>query len=1569
MSGDNRSTGAGSALGTRDAGAALPIVGARRRVRRARGLRGGVFVLAALLSLLLIAPAAHATLPAGLARAAQTLRDILPRSPAALPDAATWNGFSPTGWVTVRPFTSSVTAQAPAGLDPATAAYGISTDAGATWSGWTAAGLTVSGAISTTQTLTVADLNLGDAASTNQIRFRIQETGAALEVSPAYTLSIDTAAPISEVTQPAYGAFLATAPALQGTAADGVSGLAAVSVSIRDAATGLYWTGAAWTGGEQWLAAAGTAAWSYAGPQPAWADAIAYAIRSRASDVAGNQETPGPGVSFTFDATPPTVTVTAPNGGEIWAGGQAHTLTWTAADVVGLAANPIRLSVSYDGGASWSVIADAQPNSGSFSWTPPAMDNNRVLVQVEATDRAGNRGSDRGDAVFTLDSTPPGAPQSLTATPSGWTKVANFTLTWTNPADLAPLAGAWYKLDAPPTGPADGIFRATANTLTGVTPIGDGIHPVYVWLQDQLGRADHTSAAATLLNLDTVAPPPPFGLQGNPARTWTNVNNFSETWSNPSDSSGIVGAYYRLDTEGASPTDGIRVDSTNSLTNIVVPSDGKHDLYIWLVDAAGNFNNLNRNVDTDVFWYDGTPPSSSVSLAPLLPANGWYSTTVTASFAGQDPAGGSGLDAVFSRIDSGEWATAATAGISTEGRHTISYYARDLAGNYEALKEVSLALDLTPPTATLAADRLPLASGWYTAPVNFTFTVADALSGSPQGYYRLNGRAWQIGSQFQITADGTYLVEYFGQDAAGNRTAIGAQQVRLDATPPATAYVIEGSQGQDGWYTSPLTVKLVVNDAASGAAATYYRVNNGAWQTGTQFQLASDGTYTIAFYSVDAAGNVETSYPVQVKLDSAAPGTPTAVETVPSDWSRVNRFTVQWANPTDLSGIVGAYYRLDREPTGANDGILSVSTNRLDGLTVPEEGVHRLYIWLRDGAGNADHRSRALAPLLRYDATAPVTTATVRGLAGTEGWYRGPVSVTLSAVDAHSGIARLRYRLNAGEWISTSAPTVVLAINEPEKHVLEFASEDVAGNAETLQQVTLRLDFTPPAAPQALRAEPEGWQHANSFRLIWRAPLDQSGIAGAYVRLNAPPTGPSDGTFYPAVEVLEGLTVPGEGRYGVYVWLRDRAGNADYRTAVALADALWYDASPPTTVIEQTGVTGLNGWYVGPVSFTMSATDTASGLAEIRHQVDDGPWIVGNAFTLAKDGDHTVRITSVDTAGNVAVPAIRRVAIDQQPPVVRLQALARYQEAPSFAVSWWGDDSVPGSGIASYDVQVRDGYTGAWRDWQIDTLLTEAVFAGERGHTYFFRAAALDRAGNQPAFSDGGTFAAVEAIRNGNFDTGNFTEWTASGMLYKAVVPTTGHDGRQILAARLGTEDYGPSLTDPGQVPVGSATITQTLRVPDAGQFAHPMLTFWYRVQTYDVMYSERLQRYVDTFDVSVYDLAGRPLALLLRDGNPTKEYKVKYDTGWKQASIDLSAFAGQTVQLVFANFNRHDNLFNTWSYLDHVQVRDGAMPYRQYMGWVLGGGEGSSAAAAAETALPERAAGGSLAGEPDEAR
>ena len=64
-----------------------------------------------------------------------------------------------------------------------------------------------------------------------------------------------------------------------------------------------------------------------------------------------------------------------------------------------------------------------------------------------------------------------------------------------------------------------------------------------------------------------------------------------------------------------------------------------------------------------------------------------------------------------------------------------------------------------------------------------------------------------------------------------------------------------------------------------------------------------------------------------------------------------------------------------------------------------------------------------------------------------------------------------------------------------------------------------------------------------------------------------------------------------------------------------------------------------------------------------------------------------------------------------------------------FTVQWTGTD-VGLAGLANYDVQVKEGETGVWTDWQSSTADGSASYEGIGGRAYFFRARATDNAGN-----------------------------------------------------------------------------------------------------------------------------------------------------------------------------------------------------------------------------------------------
>jgi len=106
-------------------------------------------------------------------------------------------------------------------------------------------------------------------------------------------------------------------------------------------------------------------------------------------------------VNGTPDTTPPVVTITSPVGGEAWAAGTTHAITWTATDNV--VVGPIDLALSTDGGATFPTsIATGLSNTGTFAWLVPVNLTTTARIRVRALDGSNNVGSDSSHANFSI---------------------------------------------------------------------------------------------------------------------------------------------------------------------------------------------------------------------------------------------------------------------------------------------------------------------------------------------------------------------------------------------------------------------------------------------------------------------------------------------------------------------------------------------------------------------------------------------------------------------------------------------------------------------------------------------------------------------------------------------------------------------------------------------------------------------------------------------------------------------------------------------------------------------------------------------------------------------------------------------------------------------------------------------------------------------------------------------------------------------------------------------------------------------------------------------------------------
>nr|WP_239160435.1 ThuA domain-containing protein [Virgisporangium ochraceum] len=214
----------------------------------------------------------------------------------------------------------------------------------------------------------------------------------------------------------------------------------------------------------------------------------------------------------------------------------------------------------------------------------------------------------------------------------------------------------------------------------------------------------------------------------------------------------------------------------------------------------------------------------------------------------------------------------------------------------------------------------------------------------------------------------------------------------------------------------------------------------------------------------------------------------------------------------------------------------------------------------------------------------------------------------------------------------------------------------------------------------------------------------------------------ADGTTWTAFEPLTNAAVGATPKVGLFTLggaqTASKQASFDY---FRLTPAGAGDTEAPVTTATVAGPQ-TNGWYTGPATVTLAATDNV-GVARTEYQVDTATaW---TAYTepvvVSGDGTHEVRFRSVDAANNVEQTKSVTVKIDATAPVT----------AATFAPpndDGWHNGRIPvtltstdaGSGVASIEYSL-DG--GAW------TPYTQPVdVTGDGEHTVRYRA--TDAAGN-----------------------------------------------------------------------------------------------------------------------------------------------------------------------------------------------------------------------------------------------
>ena len=844
-------------------------------------------------------------------------------------------------------------------------------------------------------------------------------------------------------------------------------------------------------------------------------------------------------VTVSFSATDALSGVASTSAPKVLAEGADQSATGTAKDVAGNEGSRTLSGVNVDKTAP-TLTAAAASGPNAAGWY-----NGPVTVRWTAADAlSGLAAPSPADTLLATE----GADQSVIKTV---TDKAGNTKSSASPAisidDTAPTTGAtapggWTAADQTVTlDPHDGLsgVAATYSKLDGgdaesgtsVDVAGDGTHSLEYWSVDKAGNEEAHKTVE--VKIDGSTPTISHTLVPAPnAKGWNN-SDVTVKFSCADDVSGIA----------------------SCTPDRVVAEEGEAQL----VTGTAKDNAGNTATDPAIVNLDETSPRVVGSADRSANAAGWYKDDVTVSFLAEDEL--SGID-VFSPAETlGEGEDQSVTGSAT-----------DNAGNSGKDTVVGIDIDKTAPSLSGAATSDPNGAGWYSGDVTVHWTASDALSG-------LGGAA---PGDVMIDGEGNGLsVSATVADKAGNEKTATVGGIKIDRTAPTTTMAAT-ELPKSGWYTDDVQVELSASDNLSGVTKTYYKVDGGdAQEYEDAISHGLNGKHTIAFWSVDEAGNVERTSSIEIRVDRVKPTIAGSRTPAASGFG--------WNN----SDVV-VTFACDDADSGVADCSPATTTLQNEGAGQQVNGT------ATDVAGNT---AAATVDGVNIDKTAPSLQGAATTAPNGAGWYRGDVTVGWTAADGLSGIDP-----------ATDPDDSVVEGEGANLGTGEVSVADKAGNVTKASKGGFKIDRTAPVIAGAATSQPgaAGW-YSGEVTVAFSCTDALSGMANC----------PDDEVLKDNGAAQSVTSDPAE----------DLAGNT---TAGKTVGGISIDGLAPQTTADNQ-CTKVNGWCTGStanVVLTSSDQTGLSGVKEIHYSVN------GGAEQVVAGATKTVSVP-LDGAGNATSSTTR----------------------------------------------------------------------------------------------------------------------------------------------------------------------------------------------------------------------------------------------------------------------------------------------------------------------------------------
>lgn len=845
-------------------------------------------------------------------------------------------------------------------------------------------------------------------------------------------------------------------------------------------------------------------------------------------------------------------------------------------------------------------------NTGTWSYTTPALPEGSNVLTIRETDPAGNQSGPSADFTIVVD--------SISTTPVITSVTDNVGNTAT------PVASGSETNDATPTlsGTADAnsivtifdgatqIAVVTADgtgawSFTPETALVEGPHAFTVQATDPQGNLSLASApwsvvvdltAPTVPTLDTVIDNVPGGVTGN-LTSGQATNDNTPTISGTGQAGSTIYIMNNGTQLGTTTVDG---NGNWSFTPTTPLDDGSYSLRAYATDAAGN---ASANSSVFAFTVDtagpGVPVVTSVidDVAPITGTltSGNSTNDARPTFNGTGDVGST----VHVIVDGNEIGTAVvnaqgswtfTPGTDLiDGPHAITFNATDAAGNV----------------------------GTATAP--FNLMVDTGVPSAPV----ISAAADNVGSI---------------------QTPLTSGQSTDDTTPTLS-----------GTATANATVTIYENGQPVGTALAD---GTGAWSFTPSTPLAA-GSHTWTATVTDAAGNISPASPgFTLVVDSTAPTAPVISQAIDDVGSITGPITSGQTTDDTVPRLVGT-----SEPfatVNIYEGTTLVGTGTADGSgswsillnTTLTEGAHSFTAQATDAAGNTSASSASFS--LTID-TAPPALPVLTSILDDVGNAATPVAnggITNDAQPTLSGTAEAGSTVKifdngvqigsviatGGAWSYTPSPALG---NGP--HTLTFTATDATGNASApTAGYTINVDTLAPAAPVissviddvgSVIGPVTGTNPTNDTRPTLSGTAEANATVRIYDGITLVGTVTTDGNGNWTLPETTTLT---QGTHNFTATATDAAGNTSPASAVT------------TIIVDLTAPTAPTGTFNADGSVL---TGNAEAGSTVTIRLTDGSTVTTTAgsngtysytFVNKQTEGQTLQITATDAAGNISQP-------------------------------------------------------------------------------------------------------------------------------------------------------------------------------------------------------------------------------------------------------------------------------------------------------------------------------------------